>query len=155
MTSNIISKPIDITHAQNVLDLYLSNPEYFIFCPPLPDLETVIDDISTYPDSVSEDDKHYCGYYIDNDLIGVIDLISNYPNIDILWIGLFMIHKEYQHKGIGSFIISELIKRSHTHYRSIRLAYMNDNVIARDFWLNNGFEEIEFLPDKTIMEIIP
>lgn len=149
---DITRKLLDRNDAAQVLDLYSSNPEYFVCCPPFPDIDSVISDISSFPDTLKETDKRFYGYYLDEELVAVMDLLYGYPAQDILWIGLLMVRKEYQKQGIASSLISELIESS-SSYASIRLAYMNDNHQAGKFWLKRGFTEIEYLDDKTIMEL--
>ena len=47
-------------------------------------------------------DKYYIGFYSEEQLITIMDLIVNYPQNNTCYIGLFMIDIEKQNSGIGS-----------------------------------------------------
>jgi len=48
------------------------------------------------------------GYYLDNNLVGFIIYEQNYEVIDIIYI---VVDKIYRHKGIGSILMNEVIKK--------------------------------------------
>lgn len=56
-----------------------------------------------------EDDKFYVGYFEKEFPVGIMDLILDYPEKEIAYIGLFMMDTLYQNKGIGSKIICKNI----------------------------------------------
>ncbi len=93
---------------EDIYQLSLSNPLYFKHCPPMVTKEGIVSDMKALPKSVSIDDKYYIGFYDDSKLIAICDLIMNYPEKDIAFIGLFMVDAKDSCKGIGTMIISEL-----------------------------------------------
>lgn len=126
--------------AEQVYQLGLGNPQYFVHCPPEPSVISVINDMHALPPGKTIDDKYYVGFFDGERLVAVMDLILNYPEDHIAWIGLFMMDKAYQGKGIGSLIIGECISCLQTYgFHYVRLGYMKDNVQSRHFWMKNQF----------------
>ena len=124
----------------DILELYLENPEYFKHCPPSPSRETVKDDMVALPLAKKMEDKHYIGFFDGNSLVAVMDLIDQYPDERTAFIGLLMVAKNRQGKGIGTFIVkalSEALKAK--GYMRIRLGYIKTNLPAQSFWLKQDF----------------
>jgi len=95
------------------------------------------------PPRMTPDDKYYVGFFQDDKLIAVMDLITNYPDTQTAFIGLFMMEKSEQGRGIGSSIISECahyLKRVGAHY--IRLGFAKGNPQSEAFWRKNEFEPV-------------
>ena len=144
ITKRYCVKELKTNDSKSVLDLYKSNHQYFEYCPPQPTIESVNDDLSTLPNNVDITDKHYLGFYDNNQLIGIIDLITNYPDKQTCFIGLFMIDSKYQNKGIGSSLIKDIcVFLKANNYKYIRLAYGLNNNKAKAFWEKNGFIPIK------------
>ena len=100
-------------------------------------------------------DKYYVGYFKNEKLIAVLDLIDGYPKKDIVFIGFFMMDINIQKNGIGSAIVNELIKYLTTlEYKEVRLGWINGNLQAEHFWIKNGFcpikEDRVVLANRTI-----
>lgn len=72
--------------------------------------------------------------------IGVIDFLHKNPNDGFPWLGLLMVHRDCQTKGIGRSIFHEfeklLIKRS---IDTLRLGVLQSNPSAKKFWITVGF----------------
>lgn len=92
----------------DILDLYLKNTEYFKHCPPNPSRETVKEDLAALPPAREAADKYFIGIFDGNFLVAVMDLIDRYPDNRTAFIGLFMVSKSYQRKGIGTYIVKAL-----------------------------------------------
>ena len=97
----------------------------------------------------------YVGYFKNEKLIAVLDLIDGYPKKDIVFIGFFMMDINIQKNGIGSAIVNELIKYLTTlEYKEVRLGWINGNLQAEHFWIKNGFcpikEDRVVLANRTI-----
>lgn len=54
------------------------------------------------------DDKYYMGFFEQNRLIAVTDLIISFPKPKTAYIGFFMTASSVQKNGVGSRIIAEL-----------------------------------------------
>ena len=85
-------------------------------------------------------EKYYVGYFEQNHLVAVADLIVKYPNEQTAFVGFFMMAIEYQKKGIGSKLVKELEEFFRKNgYRYIRLGFVKGNPQSEAFWKKNGF----------------
>lgn len=125
----------------DILNLYSGNTEYFKHCPPSPNRETVKEDMVALPPKKEATDKYFFGIFDGNFLVAVMDLIDRYPDKRSAFIGLFIVSKSYQRKGIGTYIVKALSQRLRTEgYVRIRLGYVKTNLSAQSFWLKQGFQ---------------
>ena len=140
-----------------IFNLYKSNNRYFDYLGIVPTIESILEDMYSLPKGIDIKNKYFIGYFNENKLVALIDLIDGYPNEDEAYIGLFMINKNYQNQGIGTSIFNEL-KQSLTNqnFSKIKLAYINDNIEANNFWHKLGFMEdgkTSKLLDKDITQL--
>ena len=142
LSTNYTIKNLTENDIDTIFDLYINNDKYFNYLDITPTKQSIIEDMNETPNGINIDNKYYIGYYKENKLIAVIDLIDGYPQSNEAYIGLFMINKDYQNKHIGTSIFNELkqsLKKQ--NFLKIRLAYINDNVEAKHFWYKLGFTE--------------
>ena len=108
--------------------------------PPYVTRKSIESDMMTLPGNIDIKDKYYVGYFKNEKLIAVLDLIDGYPKKDIVFIGFFMMDINVQKHGIGSAIVNELIEYLTTlEYKEVRLGWINGNLQAEYFWIQNGF----------------
>ena len=117
--------------------------------------KSIESDMMTLPSNIDIKDKYYVGYFKNEKLIAVLDLIDGYPKKDIVFIGFFMMDINVQKNGIGSAIVNELIEYLATlKYKEVRLGWINGNLQAEHFWIKNGFcpikEDRVVLANRTI-----
>ena len=93
----------------SILSLYESNPLYFQHCPPAPNLASVKEDMACLPEGKAKVDKFYVGFWDSSNLVAVMDFVYAYPDEETVFIGLFMVDRIYQGKGIGSQIVAEAL----------------------------------------------
>ena len=74
----------------SIYNLCCNNELYYQFCPPFVTEESIKADMEGLPPGKTFDDKYYVGYFENNKLITVMDLIYGYPDEDIAYIGFFM-----------------------------------------------------------------
>lgn len=98
------------TDVDEVFGVYQSNPFYFQHMKIVPEKKTVLDDMKMLPRGKGMGDKFFLGFYREERLIAVMDLIFRYPNEKTAFIGLFMMERSHQGKGTGSKIIRETEK---------------------------------------------
>ncbi len=128
------------TDADKVYALSVENPIYYKYCPPFVTRESILHDMRALPPQTTYDDKYYIGYFEEDKLIAVMDLILGYPNEETAFIGLFMMEKGSQGKGIGSAIVEECFEfLDNIGYRFIRLGFAKGNPQSEAFWVKNGF----------------
>ena len=126
----------------SILSLYESNPLYFQYCPPKPNLASVKEDMLRLPEGKAKADKFYVGFWNGFDLVAVMDFVYAYPDEETVFIGLFMVDQAYQRKGIGSQIVTEALAYFTKNFRKARLAYVKGNPQSRHFWEKQGFKPI-------------
>lgn len=105
-----------------IYDLCSKNYLYYQYRPPYVTRKSIESDMVALPDNVDFKDKYYVGYFKNEKLIAVLDLIDGYPKKDILFIGFFMMDISIQKNGVGSAIVNELIDYLTTlKYKEVRL----------------------------------
>ena len=85
------------------------NDIFYQYHPPFVTRESILDDMGALPPGKGYDDKFYVGFFENDSLVGLMDLILDYPEKEISFIGLFMTDTRYQNRGVGSGIISAVI----------------------------------------------
>ena len=140
----------------NIYSLCSKNTLYYEFCPPFVTPESIKADMTALPPGKRREDKFYLGYFDNDNLTAVMDLILGYPDQETAYVGFFMTDVSVQGKGVGSAIISEM---SHficsQGYSDIQLGWVKDNPQAEHFWHKNGFKEtgkMYDMDDYTVVE---
>ena len=143
-------RKLDKDDIEMIYDLSYKNHIYYQYHPPFVTRESILDDMKALPPGKSYDDKYYIGFFENDSLVAIMDLILDYPTKGIAFIGLFMTNIQYQHKGIGSNIISEItMSLKSLGYRKIRLGVDKGNPQIYSFWSKNNFNVVS--EDKYIL----
>ncbi|MDG3141721.1 GNAT family N-acetyltransferase [Streptococcus suis] len=132
-------RPLTDGDVPAILKLYKTNPTFFEHCPPIPTEASVLSDMAKLPYGKRVSDKHFVGYFDNDILIAVLDLVEGYPSEEKAFIGLFILDKAYQGRGIGSQLIVELLENITQRFDAIRLGYVTTNLPAKQFWQKQGF----------------
>lgn len=86
-------------------------------------------------------DKFVLGIFYKKELIGVIDLIKDYPIIDQWIIGLFLLKKKDRNKGIGKVVHDTLIEIVLKYSgKSLTVGVVKENIKGLKFWQNLGYK---------------
>lgn len=126
--------------AERIYALSVENPMFYRYCPPVVSRESILHDMKALPPRTTYDDKYYIGYFEGDRLIAVMDLILRYPNEETAFVGLFMMEKGSQGKGLGSAIVRECFEFLGSRgCRFIRLGFAKGNPQSEAFWVKNGF----------------
>ena len=141
------------------LNVYLENNYYFskISDDP-PSISNVEEDIEVIPNGVQKNQKNYRLISFNDEILGVVDFLSDYPEKDTILIGLFIIKNDKQKQGLGTKIfryLENLFKDK--KFLKIRIGVLVDNEIGLSFWKKQNFKEIErkFLKfEKSEKEVI-
>ena len=143
-------RKLDKDDIEMIYDLSYKNHIYYQYHPPFVTRESILDDMKALPPGKSYDDKYYIGFFENDSLVAIMDLILDYPTKGIAFIGLFMTNIQYQHKGIGSNTISEItMSLKSLGYRKIRLGVDKGNPQSYSFWSKNNFNVVS--EDKYIL----
>lgn len=163
MNINLLSAQYEVRKISDqdipdVLNLCEGNPLYYHYCPPAVSVEEIKTDLNALPPNKSYKDKYYIGFYKNNRLVAVMDLISKYPNDETAFIGFFMVDSGLQGSGLGSSIIAECLQYlKSAGYAKVGLGYVKDNPQSKAFWEKNqfkptGVEDIRKLYTVVFME---
>ncbi len=124
-----------------IFTLCKGNADYYKYMKSASSAENIRADLCALPPGKTMDDKFFIGFYADNGLIAVMDLITGYPNAGTAYIGLFMMDKNFKGTGKGSGIIQELLcVLKQEGFDCVRLGCIRENLAGRSFWLKNGFD---------------
>lgn len=142
------------TDIDEILTLCKGNALYYKYCEAEATREQIAEDLHITPPGIGPADKYYLGYYHDQELIAVLDLIDGYPDPAYGFIGFFMMAAEVQGSGLGTRIIGDLCRSLKAQgKRKIRLGIDQGNPQSGHFWKKNGFSVIREVPngDWTIL----
>ena len=141
------------------LNVYLKNDYYFskISDTP-PTISNVEEDIEIVPDGVQKNQKNYKLISFNDEILGVVDYLTDYPEKNIILIGFFIIKNDKKKQGLGTKIFRYLEKLfRNKKFLKIRIGVLVDNEIGLSFWKKQNFKEIErkFLKfEKSKKEVI-
>ena len=119
------------------------NTQYYKYCGKELTIDLIEQDLELTPPDIPIEQKYYVGFFDNDNLIAVMDLVDGYPNSDYVYIGFFMMDCDLQGNGIGSIIISESLEYLHElGFQKSQLGIDKDNPQSNHFWRKNGFEII-------------
>lgn len=125
-----------------VYELCKGNSLYYQHCGCTASIDAVREDMQALPPGKKSEDKYYIGFYDNNQLLAVMDLIEGYPCEDTVYIGFFMVGQKFQKCGIGTKIIQELLLSCKAKgFLNIKLGYVKGNLQSEHFWLKNHFSK--------------
>ena len=131
---------LDDSDADSILALCEGNPQFYQYCEAEPSRAQVLNDLHIAPPGIELSDKYYIGFYRQDSMIAVMDLIDGYPEPDMAFIGFFMMRKDLQGRQIGSAIIRETVASlKAAGKKAIRLGIDKENPQSTHFWKKNGF----------------
>lgn len=135
----IFIRKLTIADVDALYEVCNSNPYYFACMKSDLCKTSLQDDLVAVPPGKTLDNKLFLGYFYRDRLVGFIDRIHGYPCFDCLYIGWFMLHKDFQGKGIAKYIIQETLRQA-KDFRYARLGHVKGNEQAEHFWLQQGFQ---------------
>lgn len=125
-----------------IFDLCKKNEIFYQYHPPFVTKESILEDMEALPPNKEFKDKFYVGFFKESSLLAIMDLILDYPQNKVAFIGLFMMNTEFQGKGIGTSIINQCSSYlSDLGYSKIRLAIDAGNPQSEAFWTKNSFSK--------------
>ena len=142
-----------------VLNIYLKNDYYFSkISDASQNISNIEEDIETIPDGVRKNQKNYRLISFNDEILGVVDYLTDYPEKDTILIGLLIIKNDKQKQGLGTKIFRYLENSfKNKNFLKIRIGVLVDNQIGLSFWKKQNFKEIErkFLKfEKSEKEVI-
>ncbi|WP_077613135.1 GNAT family N-acetyltransferase [Clostridium sp. Marseille-P2415] len=140
MSSRYMVKQFKEEDVSNIYALCKRNPTYYKYIKIEPTLENIKEVLTELPPNKTMDDKFFVGFYKDNQLVAILDLITGYPDINTAFISWFMMDQDFQRIGIGTEIIMEILfYLKEENFRYVRLGYIKGNQESESFWIKNKF----------------
>ncbi|HEX5598070.1 MAG TPA: GNAT family N-acetyltransferase [Micromonosporaceae bacterium] len=95
------------------------------------------------PPNMPPESKHVLGWWQDERLMGVVDLVRGYPDASVAYIGLLQVRLDEQGRGLGMrmFRSTEALAREWPEIKRLRLSVLRGNWVAAGFWQRMGFAE--------------
>lgn len=112
-----------------------------------------IDKIFTdLPPNKNLKDKFLLGVYKSDELVGIVDIIKDFPTIEEWMLGLMLIEPKERGNGLGKIIHEALVRwAKKLGAKSFRIGVLKDNYEAFKFWSALGYIKIkEFNMDFTL-----
>ena len=126
-----------------IYELSRRNELFYRYHPPFVTRESILEDLQALPPQKTLDDKYYVGFFAGEALVAILDLILAYPDEKTAFIGLFMMHADYQGKGIASNIIADVCRYlKQLGFQGIRLGIDRGNPQSFAFWSKNKFQVV-------------
>lgn len=124
---------------QNCFDYYLMVEGVF------PSKEDVDEIFMALPPNKNYEDKYVLGIFrYDNNLVGVVDIVRDFPTAGEWMIGLMLIEPCERGNGLGTIVhktLSEWV--ADLGAKSFRIGVVEDNYDGIRFWTNLGYEKIK------------
>ena len=126
--------------AEMVFEVLKGNTIFYQYHPPMVTVESILEDMAALPPGKGYEHKHYVGFFRENTLVAVMDLIEHYPGPGTAMIGFFAMNSALQGKGIGTGIISDCAAcLTQLGFTKLRLGIDQGNPQSKAFWTKNGF----------------
>jgi len=127
---------------EQAFEVYDTNQNFFLLTQgSKATMESSVNDIDALPPNCDMEQKIYVCICEQDKIIAVMDLIMEFPEKSVFWIGLLLIHGDMQGKKIGSKIVTAVLDAAKSAgYRTAQLGVIENNVMAIKFWQRHGFE---------------
>lgn len=123
-----------------ILALCQGNPTYYRHMGMEPSPENLREVFTALPPGKGMEDKYFLGFYREERLAALLDLVTAYPDKETAFIGWFMVEKSLQGAGLGSAIVADLLAcLRDAGFRRVRLGYVKGNRESEGFWRRCGF----------------
>lgn len=123
-------------------DVFYCNEKYYMITDGRPATkETCIETVEYCLDGYAQDN---IGFLFNGDPVACLFVLEGYPEKEILWLGLFLVHNKYKRQSIGTKCIKALIDAVEgTDITKICLSVQDNNIGGLSFWNKNGFAIID------------
>ena len=111
----------------------------------LPSKEEIDEIFTTLPPNKNYEDKLVLGIYkFGNKLVGIVDIIRDFPTVGEWMLGLMLIEPEERGNGLGKIVHEALIGWAiNLGAKSFRVGVIEDNNKGINFWSTLGYTKIK------------
>ena len=132
-------------------DLIMNNTDYFNdYVESIPTSNEVKEDfLLDVPPGIALNNKEVYGIYKEDNMIGFVDLLFNYPQESTCMIGYLVIDQSFRKQGIGQYAYDWIIGYAEDRdIETLRLGVIKDNLPAVRMWEKQGFKTVEEIPTE-------
>ena len=134
---------LDARDVDIVYELSHKNELFYKYHPPFVTKESILDDLRALPPNKGYEDKYYVGFFEQETLVAIMDLILACPAPETALIGLFMMNADYQGRGIASGIIGGVCRYlKQLGFQKVRIGVDKGNPQSFAFWSKNQFQVV-------------
>lgn len=109
----------------------------------LPSKEDIDEIFTALPPNKNYEDKFVLGIYKFDELIGIVDIIKDFPTVGEWMIGLMFIEPEARGNGLGKRVHDALVGWvKNLGAKSFRIGVIEDNYKGINFWSGLGYTKI-------------
>ena len=124
----------------SILDFCLPHTLFYSVCGQKLTREDILNDLALTPPGIELKDKYYVGFFDEDGLAAVLDLIDGYPKKGEAFIGFFMVACRLEGRGVGSRIIDRVLSYLRQQgFTACHLGIDKENPQSNRFWRKNGF----------------
>lgn len=137
---SILTKENDVEMAQKLCE---KSSDYFELAEGKPTSSTAGQELFTdLPPGKVREDKMILGIFNQNhDLIGIVDIVKNYPTRQVWFIGLMLLEPGQRNKGLGKEVFKRLSRWTYSKgVKLLKLAVLEENQRGYIFWQSLGFQ---------------
>ena len=140
-------RKLSLSDADMIYSFCKKNTQYYEYCGKELSFELIKQDLEITPPGIPFEQKFYIGFFENDSLTAIMDLIIGYPDDKYSYIGFFMMDISQQGVGIGSRIISEVSAYLRQQgFEKCQLGIDKYNPQSNHFWRKNDFEIIREVP---------
>ena len=140
LSKKYVVRRLELHDVDIVYDMSCKNEIFYKYHPPMVTVESILEDMEALPPNKGYEDKHYIGFFRNDTLVAVMDLIAHYPQQGTALLGFFAMNSTLQGQGIGTDIISDSVAYlAQVGFKKVRLGIDKGNPQSKAFWLKNGF----------------
>ncbi len=132
---------VSLSNISRYESVFYSNEEYYRLTDGHP--ATRKDCVDTIEYGADDPSAYTIGVSKNGEPVAFLSVITGYPQMTTLYIGLLLIHKNFKRQSIGTKIISALRKIVHElNFSDMQLSVQDNNIAGYSFWKKVGFYEI-------------
>ena len=137
---------LTLDQLQAVKDLNKKCSDYYVMHEgEQPSEKHALEIFKALPPGKNYEDKFVLGIFKDkNELLGIIDLVKNFPVEGEWMLGLFYLDPEERGQGLGKLVHQTLVQWAGKFgAKSFRIGVLEENYQGRNFWSGLGYRKVK------------
>lgn len=132
---------VSLSNISRYESVFYSNDEYYLLTDGHP--ATRKECVDTIEYGMDDSSAYNIGVSKNGEPVAFLSVITGYPQMTTLYIGLLLIHENFKRQSIGTTIISALHKIAYQlNFSDMQLSVQDNNIAGYSFWKKVGFYEI-------------